>query len=157
MVRPAGGHRRADRRRGAWLGRLERKRIYITRAVNERFMRAFRANAGRVPAELEGVPCLILTTNGAQSGLRRPVPLACHSVDGKLLVIASMGGARVHPPWFHNLRADPEVTVEKDSEPMPRGRGSHRAPNATRCSPVSAQRCRSLLNIRRALVDALSR
>lgn len=88
----------------------------VTRAVNERFMRAFRANAGRVPGELEGVPCLILSTTGAKSGLRRPVPLACHSVDGKLLVIASMGGARVHPPWFHNLRVNPEVTVEKDGE-----------------------------------------
>ena len=44
------------------------------------------------------------------------MPLAYHEVGGRLLIIASMGGAKRNPPWFHNLVANPEVLVEKDGE-----------------------------------------
>ncbi|MGR8918883.1 MAG: nitroreductase/quinone reductase family protein [Gammaproteobacteria bacterium] len=88
----------------------------VTNRVNDRFMQALRENGGKVPGELENVPCLIITTTGAKTGKKRSVPLACHEHDGRLLVIASMGGARNNPPWYHNLVANPEVTVEKDGE-----------------------------------------
>ena len=32
------------------------------------------------------------------------------------MIIASMGGAPTHPPWYHNLMADPHVTVELRTE-----------------------------------------
>ncbi|MEQ8230632.1 MAG: nitroreductase family deazaflavin-dependent oxidoreductase [Gammaproteobacteria bacterium] len=86
----------------------------ITRGVNERFMQALREHGGKVPGELQAIPCLILTTIGARTGQPRPVPLAYHEVDGRLLIIASMGGARSNPPWYHNLVANPRVIVEKD-------------------------------------------
>ena len=57
-------------------------------------------------------PVLLLTTTGAKSGKPRPIPLAYVEVEGRLLVMASMGGAHVNPPWFHNLVSHPEVTVE---------------------------------------------
>lgn len=85
-------------------------------AINERYMRALRENNGVVPGELSDVPSLIITTTGAKSGKKRSVPLAYASIDGRLLIIASMGGAKRNPPWFHNLRANPEVLVEKDGE-----------------------------------------
>lgn len=84
--------------------------------VNERFMRALRENNGKVPGELHDVPGLIITTTGAKTGKKRAVPLAYHEVDGRLLIIASMGGAKRHPPWYHNLLANPQVLVEKDGE-----------------------------------------
>lgn len=84
--------------------------------VNEQFMRALRENNGKVPGELHDVPGLIITTTGAKTGKKRAVPLAYHEVDGRLLIIASMGGAKRHPPWYHNLVANPEVQVEKDGE-----------------------------------------
>lgn len=59
---------------------------------------------------------LIVTTTGAKSGEPRPVPLAYQVVEGRVLVIASMGGAKRNPPWFHNLRANPTVVVERDGE-----------------------------------------
>ncbi|OLT09793.1 hypothetical protein BJF78_06220 [Pseudonocardia sp. CNS-139] len=31
---------------------------------------------------------------------------------GRLFVVASKAGAPEHPSWFHNLRANPAVTVE---------------------------------------------
>jgi deazaflavin-dependent oxidoreductase (nitroreductase family) len=32
------------------------------------------------------------------------------------LIIASKGGARTHPDWYHNLVANPEITVEIGKE-----------------------------------------
>ena len=84
--------------------------------INERYMRALRENNGVVPGELSDVPSLIITTTGAKSGKKRSVPLAYALIDGRLLIIASMGGAKRNPPWFHNLLANPEVLVEKDGE-----------------------------------------
>ena len=34
----------------------------------------------------------------------------------RLVVIASFAGAPKHPAWYHNLRANPEATVEVGSE-----------------------------------------
>ncbi len=87
-----------------------------TRRVNELFMRALRENNGKVPGELEAMPSLIVTTTGARTGEKRAVPLNYFLVDGRLFVIASMAGAKRHPPWFFNLVKTPEVLVEKDGE-----------------------------------------
>jgi deazaflavin-dependent oxidoreductase (nitroreductase family) len=32
--------------------------------------------------------------------------------NGRVFVVASKAGAPRHPAWFHNLRANPSVTVE---------------------------------------------
>ena len=84
-----------------------------TQQVNERVMRTLRENAGSIPGELGTIPCLILTTIGAKSGELRSVPLFSHTVDGRLAIIGSMGGAARNPPWYYNLVKNPAVTVEK--------------------------------------------
>ncbi|TWF77785.1 deazaflavin-dependent oxidoreductase (nitroreductase family) [Pseudonocardia hierapolitana] len=73
----------------------------------------FRANAGRVGRPFEGARLLLLTTTGARSGAPHTVPLA-YLPDGghQFLVIGSAGGSPRHPAWFHNLVAQPRVTVE---------------------------------------------
>jgi len=43
-------------------------------------------------------------------------PLVYLTIDERLLIIASMGGAPSSPAWFHNLVANPEVTVELGGE-----------------------------------------
>jgi deazaflavin-dependent oxidoreductase (nitroreductase family) len=41
------------------------------------------------------------------------VPLGFAVDDhGRVFVVASKAGAPTHPAWFHNLRANPAVTVE---------------------------------------------
>lgn len=87
-----------------------------TNRINDRFMKALRDNNGKVPGDLHDLPGLIITTTGAKTGKKRSVPLAYHEVGGRLLIIASMGGAKRNPPWFHNLVANPDVLVEKDGE-----------------------------------------
>ena len=87
-----------------------------TKRFNELYMRALRDNKGKVPGELEVIPSLIITTVGAKTGEKRAVPLAYQVVDGRLVIVASMGGAIRHPPWYFNLVKNPEVVVEKDGE-----------------------------------------
>ena len=87
-----------------------------TKRINELFMQALRENNGKVPGELADVPGLIITTTGAKSGEKRAVPLAYQLIDDRLVIIASMGGAKRNPPWYYNLVKNPEVLVEKDGE-----------------------------------------
>jgi deazaflavin-dependent oxidoreductase (nitroreductase family) len=63
-----------------------------------------------------GRDVLILTTKGAKSGEVRENPLV-YSRDGDhLVIVASKGGAPTHPAWYHNLKANPDVTVEVDGK-----------------------------------------
>jgi deazaflavin-dependent oxidoreductase (nitroreductase family) len=40
------------------------------------------------------------------------VPLAFAVDGGRVFVVGSRAGSPKHPAWFHNLRANPSVTVE---------------------------------------------
>jgi deazaflavin-dependent oxidoreductase (nitroreductase family) len=80
--------------------------------LNQRVISEFRANQGKVGGLFEGFPVLLMTMKGAKTGrtLVRPV---CYGRDGDAIVIfASYGGAPRNPPWYHNLVANPEITVE---------------------------------------------
>lgn len=76
-----------------------------------------RANAGQASSgPFVGRPVLILTTTGAQSGERRETPVVYSRDHGAYVVVASDSGAPTHPAWFHNLVADPQVTIEVGSD-----------------------------------------
>jgi deazaflavin-dependent oxidoreductase (nitroreductase family) len=67
---------------------------------------------GRVGHGLIGVPCLILRTTGARSGLTRTSVLV-YADDGDDLVVVTSNGGQDHPPgWLHNVRAHPDVEVQ---------------------------------------------
>lgn len=74
--------------------------------------RLYEATNGRIGHRLLGVPTLLLTTTGRRSGEARRVALVYAEHDGRLAVVASWGGSPNHPGWFHNLVADPMVTVQ---------------------------------------------
>jgi deazaflavin-dependent oxidoreductase (nitroreductase family) len=80
--------------------------------LNQAVIKEFRANQGRVSGQMEGMPIVLLTMTGAKTGRTLTRPL-CYSRDGeRLVIIASYGGAPRNPPWYHNLIANPVVTVE---------------------------------------------
>jgi len=80
--------------------------------LNQAVISEFRANQGKVGGQMEGMPILLLTMTGAKSRRTLTRPL-CYSRDGeRLVIIASYGGAPRNPPWYHNLVANPLVTVE---------------------------------------------
>ena len=80
---------------------------------NQALIAEFRANGGNVSG---WHPLLLLTTIGAKRGQPHTTPLT-YSTDGdRIIVIAAHSGAPKHPAWYHNLVANPEVTVELGRE-----------------------------------------
>jgi|SRR3954454_16153745 len=79
------------------------------RARNVTVVETFRANNGRMP---NGAALLLLTSKGARSGQTRLNPLAYTRDGERFVVIASKGGNPANPDWYHNVVANPEVTVE---------------------------------------------
>ena len=59
---------------------------------------------------------VLLTTIGARSGSPHTTPMMFHREGDRLLVIASNAGAPRAPDWYHNLVAEPRVTVELADE-----------------------------------------
>lgn len=83
------------------------------RDFNEDLIEDLRANGGRASGgPFKGTDVLILTTRGAKTGEVRENPLAFSRDNGHYVVIASRGGAPRNPAWYHNLVANPDVTVE---------------------------------------------
>ncbi|MDA1175199.1 MAG: nitroreductase family deazaflavin-dependent oxidoreductase [Chloroflexi bacterium] len=76
----------------------------------------FRANGGKVGGRWEGGRLLLLGTTGAKSGAKRVTPMTYLPEDDVLYVFGSKAGADVHPDWYHNLVANPDVTVEVGTE-----------------------------------------
>jgi deazaflavin-dependent oxidoreductase (nitroreductase family) len=83
---------------------------------NQEIIDEFRANKGRLSGHFAEARLLLLTTTGARTGTRHTTPVG-YLPDGadRVLVIASAGGSPRHPDWYHNLLADPQVTVESGS------------------------------------------
>jgi deazaflavin-dependent oxidoreductase (nitroreductase family) len=87
-------------------------------AYNQGVITEFRANHGVVSQP--PFPILLLTTTGARTGRSTTVPLAFAVDDGgRVFVMASKAGAPRHPAWFHNVRANPSVTVELGDRSVP--------------------------------------
>lgn len=83
---------------------------------NQKIIEEFRANDGKVGGYFENMNLLLLHTTGAKSGQKRINPVAYTNQDGKLVVIASKGGAPTNPDWYYNIVANPEVSVEVGTE-----------------------------------------
>lgn len=84
---------------------------------NRKIIDEFRSNEGRVGGNFEGRTLLLLHHTGAKSGSERINPLAYQRLSGdSVAIFASAGGAPKTPDWYHNLVANPDVTVEIGTE-----------------------------------------
>lgn len=52
----------------------------------------------------------LLQTRGAKTGERRRTAVIYFHDGDRVTIMASLAGADHHPAWFHNLRANPDVT-----------------------------------------------
>jgi deazaflavin-dependent oxidoreductase (nitroreductase family) len=82
---------------------------------NQGIIQEFRRNGGRV-ASFRAQPLLLLHHRGAKTGIERVNPLAYQELDEGYAVFASRGGAPRNPDWYHNLIANPDVTIEVGDE-----------------------------------------
>ena len=83
---------------------------------NRQLIEDFRANRSKPDSPFASRPLLLLTTTGAKSGQPRTAPMMYIPDGERLLVIASNAGATLHPDWYYNLMAYPEVIVEIKDE-----------------------------------------
>ena len=84
---------------------------------NQEVIDEFRANEGRVGGRFEGRTLLLLHHRGAKTGTERINPVVYQRLsDDSVAVFASKGGASTNPDWYHNVVANPDVTVETGTE-----------------------------------------
>ena len=76
----------------------------------------FRAHGKVTQGPFLGRDVLLITTKGAKTGAERTNPLVFSRDGDKLVIVASKGGAPTNPAWYHNLRANPVVTIELGGE-----------------------------------------
>ena len=86
------------------------------REFNQSVIEEYRANGGKLSGQLANSSLILLTTKGVKSGLERTVPLGYVRDGERLVTIAANAGAEAHPDWYHNLLAQPLVTVELGGE-----------------------------------------
>jgi deazaflavin-dependent oxidoreductase (nitroreductase family) len=87
-----------------WFGRL----IGLVAPLHARLALA---TNGWVSPNLGGRPGIILETIGRRSGTPRRVVLTYLPDGERIVVIASNYGREGHPAWYHNIEAEPGVTI----------------------------------------------
>ena len=71
----------------------------------------FRFSGGRLMNQLRGMDVCVVKMKGAKSRKFRYIPLMLVPYEKGVILVASMGGADVHPSWYWNLKANPEILV----------------------------------------------
>ena len=79
---------------------------------NAKVIEEFRANDGKVGGPFEGAPLLLLHTTGARSGEARLHPVMYLDDGDRYVIYASKAGADTNPDWYHNLKANPDASIE---------------------------------------------
>ncbi|MGE2719464.1 nitroreductase family deazaflavin-dependent oxidoreductase [Mycolicibacterium celeriflavum] len=75
-------------------------------------VKAYRETGGEVGYLWNDVPTLLLTVRGRRSGRPRTSALIFGQCGDDYLVVASMGGAPMHPQWYRNLQANPDAEIQ---------------------------------------------
>jgi deazaflavin-dependent oxidoreductase (nitroreductase family) len=74
----------------------------------------YRKTNGRIGGNFDGAPLCILHHKGAKSGQARETPLTYLPDGDKVVLIASYGGAPKSPAWYFNLKAHPDIEIERN-------------------------------------------
>jgi deazaflavin-dependent oxidoreductase (nitroreductase family) len=82
-------------------------------------IRAYRETNGEVGHIWNGATSLLLTTTGRRSGEPRTSALIYAKDGDDYLVVASMGGAPMHPAWYLNIEANPRAEIQVLADRIP--------------------------------------
>ena len=94
---------------------LNKRGIYLGRRSTKIHVALYRRTRGRVGGHVPGWPkarIALVDHTGARSGVRRTSPVMYHEDGRAIAVAASKAGQPTHPAWFHNLRANPDTTIQ---------------------------------------------
>jgi F420H(2)-dependent quinone reductase len=70
------------------------------------------SSGGTEGTTLRGMPVILLTTLGKNTGKLRKTPLMRVEEDGHYAAVASLGGSPKHPVWYFNVLAHPQVELQ---------------------------------------------
>lgn len=86
---------------------------FVLKTMNTVHRTMMAVSGGRIGWTAANMPVLELTTTGRKSGQKRSVMLTSPWQDGDTIaIVASRGGDDIHPAWYLNLQADPNVSVK---------------------------------------------
>jgi deazaflavin-dependent oxidoreductase (nitroreductase family) len=97
----------ASTRLGAWFF------LNIANPLDKRVLRWSRGLLSTGAGTRFNQSFVLLTCKGAKTGLDRTVPLLATFDGDDIILIASKGGYEQNPDWYHNLKKNPQVTVER--------------------------------------------
>jgi deazaflavin-dependent oxidoreductase (nitroreductase family) len=89
----------------------------VIRVVMGAHTRLYRLTNGRIGQRFPGgAPILLLDHVGAKTSVERTTPLMYVEDGPDVVIVASKGGHRRNPAWYHNLVANPDTTVQIGAE-----------------------------------------
>jgi deazaflavin-dependent oxidoreductase (nitroreductase family) len=92
---------------------------FTLKTMNAIHRTVLKISGGHLGWTASSMPVLELTTIGRKSGRAHSVMLTSPAQDGStLVVVASRGGDDTAPAWFLNLKANPDVKVQFQGEPV---------------------------------------
>ena len=89
-----------------------RKRRRIMRPVTRLNAFVYKLTKGRIMGSIGGRPIVLIEMTGAQSGVRRTVPLMHVPYKDGVLIVGSQGGAPRSPVWVRNLEKHPNIVAQ---------------------------------------------
>jgi deazaflavin-dependent oxidoreductase (nitroreductase family) len=94
---------------------INKRGIYLGRRSSKVHVALYRRTGGKIGGHLPGWPearIALVEHTGARSGAKRTSPLMYHEDGDAIAVVASKAGQPTHPAWFHNLKANPDTTIQ---------------------------------------------
>jgi F420H(2)-dependent quinone reductase len=96
--------------------------VYLGRRSTKLHVALYRRSGGRLGRKVPGFPgaeIALVDHRGAKTGAARTSPLMYLRDGDSIAVVASKAGQPTHPAWFHNLKANPETTVQIGPDVLP--------------------------------------
>lgn len=72
----------------------------------------YESSGGTKGLTQQGKPVVVVTMRGRKSGKVRKAALMRVEHEGRYAIVASKGGDDLHPEWYFNLVADPQVVLQ---------------------------------------------
>jgi deazaflavin-dependent oxidoreductase (nitroreductase family) len=92
-----------------------KRSLYLGRRSTKVHVALYRRTGGRLGNHIPGWPearIALVDHKGAKTGVQRTSPLIYQEDGDAIVIMASKAGQPTHPAWFHNLKANPDTTVQ---------------------------------------------
>src|SRR5262249_12294348 len=96
-------------------GFANKRGFYLGRRSAKFHVALYRRSGGKLGNHIPGWPearIALVDHKGAKTGVQRTSPLMYHEDGDAIVLMASKAGQPTNPAWFHNLRANPDTTIQ---------------------------------------------